>query len=132
MVGELRRVSRCLERGGGGFHRVRILCQSSLDSHEGLSTKIELTCATSIRRQDAGSCWRARESAGTLCRNLQRAGEDYGRVFETVQSLPSRSDRWWRSRRRNPGRCGLTLLSHSPDQYWLPAVCRDCSPSWST
>src|SRR2546426_12787034 len=58
---------------------------TSLDSHEGLSTQIELTCATSIRRQGAGSCWRARESAGTLCRNLQRAGEDYGRVFETVQ-----------------------------------------------
>src|SRR5713101_9042994 len=105
---------------------------ASLDSHEGLSTKIELTCAASIRRQDAGSCWRAKESAGTLCRNLQRAGEDYGRVFETLQSLPSRSDRLWRSRRRNPGRCGLTLLSHSPDQYWLPEVCRDCSPSWST
>src|SRR5467141_2107760 len=111
------------------LHKVML---TSLDSHEGLSTQIELTCATSIRRQDAGSCWRARESAGTLCRNLRRAGEDYGRVFETVQSLPSRSDRLWRSRRRNPGRCGLTLLSHSLDQYWLPAVCRDCSPSWST
>src|SRR6266516_1941614 len=82
---------------------------TSLDSHEGLSTKIELTCAASIRRQDAGSCWRAKESAGTLCRNLQRAGEDYGRVFETLQSLPSRSDRLWRSRRRNPERCGLTF-----------------------
>ncbi len=46
---------------------------ASLDSHEGLSTKIELTCATSIRRQDAGSCWRAKESAGTLCQNRPRA-----------------------------------------------------------
>src|SRR6266446_6038919 len=73
-------------------------CSASLDSHEGLSTKIELTCATSIRRQDAGSCWRAKESAGTLCQNRPRAGEDDGRVFETGQSLPSRSDRWRRSR----------------------------------
>ncbi len=72
--------------------------ETSLDSHEGLSTKIELTCATSIRRQDAGSCWRAKESAGTLCQNRPRAGEDDGRVFETGQSLPSRSDRWRRSR----------------------------------
>src|SRR6266536_3637522 len=104
----------------------------SLDSHEGLSTQIELTCATSLRRQDAGSSWRARESAGTLCRNLRRAGEDEGRVLATVPSLPSRSERLWRARRRNPGRCGLPLLAHRLAPSWLPAVCRDCSPSWST
>src|SRR2546426_11397436 len=105
---------------------------TSLNSHEGLSTQIELTCATSIRRQDAGSCWRARESAGTLCRNLQRAGEDYGRVFETLQSLPSRSDRLWRSRRRKPRRCGLDLLFPRPDQYWRPTDREGVWASWST